>query len=342
MRAVRVALDNSREQSLLLRHPIIQTENPERLRDALFGLYNVSGFRVGRDSDRFFAEANRVQLLHVGLGFIACSAELELKFNEVSAFRHQICLAGGGDTTLNGKQIQLSADDSCLIPPDTKIATRLAANYRHLVLRIDPDALYRKLESLTGISAKRRFEFDSAASFRTPRLQNLRRMVVFLVSELDSSTSQFSNLALAEFEQVLMISFLCGHRHNFSDLLERPPESAAPWQVRLAEAYIEANWNKPITVEAISQAIGVSVRSIFKSFKDKRGCSPMTFAKTIRLTHAKEMLHRAEPSTSVTGVAFECGFHNLGHFAKEYRVQFGELPSETLLRARGKSQGDTE
>jgi len=34
-------------------------------------------------------------------------------------------------------------------------------------------------------------------------------------------------------------------------------------------------------------------------------------------------------------VAFNCGFGNLGHFAREYREAFGELPSETLARARG-------
>jgi transcriptional regulator GlxA family with amidase domain len=32
----------------------------------------------------------------------------------------------------------------------------------------------------------------------------------------------------------------------------------------------------------------------------------------------------------VTGVAFACGFQNLGHFARDYRLRFGELPSETL------------
>jgi len=41
----------------------------------------------------------------------------------------------------------------------------------------------------------------------------------------------------------------------------------------------------------------------------------------------------AEESTTVTGVAFACGFSNLGHFANDYRATFGELPSDTLRRA---------
>ncbi|WP_316163875.1 helix-turn-helix domain-containing protein [Bradyrhizobium sp. SZCCHNRI20481] len=48
----------------------------------------------------------------------------------------------------------------------------------------------------------------------------------------------------------------------------------------------------------------------------------------------KQMLSGADQRTSVSAVAFDCGFGNLGHFARDYRDTFGELPSETLLRSR--------
>ena len=31
---------------------------------------------------------------------------------------------------------------------------------------------------------------------------------------------------------------------------------------------------------------------------------------------------------------FKCGFGNLGHFARDFRKMFGELPSEVLARTR--------
>ena len=37
---------------------------------------------------------------------------------------------------------------------------------------------------------------------------------------------------------------------------------------------------------------------------------------------------------SVIQVALKCGFQNPGHFARDYRNSFGELPSVTLQRAR--------
>jgi transcriptional regulator GlxA family with amidase domain len=58
----------------------------------------------------------------------------------------------------------------------------------------------------------------------------------------------------------------------------------------------------------------------------------MAFEKTVRLKHANELLKVPHPRTTVTGVAFACGFSNLGHFAKYYRAMFNEHPSETIRR----------
>jgi transcriptional regulator GlxA family with amidase domain len=45
------------------------------------------------------------------------------------------------------------------------------------------------------------------------------------------------------------------------------------------------------------------------------------------------MLQAALPGETVTGIALECGFGNLGEFAGRYRRRFGEKPSETFRRA---------
>ena len=78
---------------------------------------------------------------------------------------------------------------------------------------------------------------------------------------------------------------------------------------------------------------GVGARAIFRAFQQSRGYSPMAFARMVRLKHARERLLAPDPETSVTTVAFACGFGNLGHFARDYREAFGEPPSATLARA---------
>ena len=79
------------------------------------------------------------------------------------------------------------------------------------------------------------------------------------------------------------------------------------------------------------EATGISARVQFRAFRQHRGCTPMEFAKQVRLQRARQMLSASD--ASVTAVAFACGFLSTGHFARAYREAFGELPSETIRRS---------
>jgi AraC-like DNA-binding protein len=108
-----------------------------------------------------------------------------------------------------------------------------------------------------------------------------------------------------------------------------------PWQVRRTEKFIEANWDQPLNMDEIASAVGASKRTIFRAFQEARGYSPKVFAKQVRLQHAREMLESADAATTtVTEIAFTCGFNDLGHFSRDYRQSFGELPSRALQSAR--------
>jgi transcriptional regulator GlxA family with amidase domain len=115
---------------------------------------------------------------------------------------------------------------------------------------------------------------------------------------------------------------------------ETPGQPPTTWQVRRAEEYIATHWNQPITIASLARATAASARSIFYHFKSARGQSPMSFVKQVRLDHAREMLKRCGIGCSVTEIAVECGFGNLGHFAGDYLKRFGEHPSDTLKRSK--------
>ena len=62
------------------------------------------------------------------------------------------------------------------------------------------------------------------------------------------------------------------------------------------------------------------------------GFSPMDYLKRLRLTSVRSALLRADPrAMRVIDVAMDWGFGHMGHFAHDYRVMFGEAPSQTLL-----------
>lgn len=324
------------KNDLLRRHALIRTDEPERMRDLLFGVYKARKFEVRRGGGHFFARANRLQFEHVGFDYCAYGADIEVDFPAIGSLRQQICLSGAGETLIGRRRMSLSPDDTTVIPAGAAVETHFNASYRQLVLRIDPDALRRKLEAVIGDSVSGSIEFPGAASFRSPGLRSLRRLTAFFVDEMDRQGAQFPALALAPFEEALLVAFLYGHRHTYSPLLEAEALTPSRRQVQQAEAFIEAHWREPLTIEAISQAAGVSARSIFRAFKQTRGNSPMEFLKETRLSRARGMLSHAGPEQSVMEVAYACGFQSHGHFAREYREKFGESPSATLAHARRK------
>ncbi|MEK1895418.1 MAG: helix-turn-helix domain-containing protein [Rhizobium sp.] len=66
----------------------------------------------------------------------------------------------------------------------------------------------------------------------------------------------------------------------------------------------------------------------------------MAFARRVRLTQARDMLAAPASGTTVTSVAFDCGFGNLGAFARYYQTSYGELPSATLRMALSNRVGN--
>jgi len=61
----------------------------------------------------------------------------------------------------------------------------------------------------------------------------------------------------------------------------------------------------------------------------------MEYVKQVRLAKAREEMLATQGAKSVTSIAMEWGFNHLGHFARDYRARFGELPSQTLRSHRG-------
>lgn len=317
----------------LFRYEAIRTSLVDQFEDRLVAVYGATEFDLSNPSS-LKVRGNFVQLHDVALGFGACGTAVRISFDETDFARLQLPLRGQG-TTRSGKNFTIvTPDRPSLTSPGRPTLLGYGADFEHLFLRVSAEALSRKLTVLLGAPVRQKLEFSLAEFGSLALLAGLRRTVDMLVEQLDDETSSVSLLALREIEQAIVIQLLVTSRHNFSDLLEREPRDTSPTQVRQVEAYVEANWDRPIMVEALTELSGVSARTLFKSFRRERGYSPMVFAKKIRLERARAFLAAPDDRTSVGAVAALCGFSNLGHFAREYRAMFGEAPLQTLSRSK--------
>ena len=319
--------------SLLSRSPVVRTRDPEEMRHALFTVYGATAFEAS-DPDRFEGIANYLRLSKVSLGFCGYGTKTIVKFPESDYARLQIGLKGKAGVILGNTTISVNQQQLGMTPPGQPATIIFEPAFEQLILRINAGALESALALLLGAKPRAPLVFDPTAPLNQPGAHLLRELSLFLANQLDSTASQLPRPILLELEQSLIIGFLSAHRHNFTDMLESPAKQAAPLVVRLAEEYIEENWNRAITIEELASQTSTSIRSLYAAFRKGRGYTPMTFAKTVRLQRAKKMLQEANQRTSVSQIAFKCGFGNLGHFASDFRKMFGELPSEVLARTR--------
>jgi transcriptional regulator GlxA family with amidase domain len=102
-----------------------------------------------------------------------------------------------------------------------------------------------------------------------------------------------------------------------------------------AEDVLRERLDAPMTIGALSRSVGVSERTLRNAFADVHRESPKRYFLNERLRRAQQALcdiRRAD--TTVTAVATQYGFYELGRFALQYKAMFGESPSHTLRRHR--------
>ncbi len=83
----------------------------------------------------------------------------------------------------------------------------------------------------------------------------------------------------------------------------------------------------------LSEATSRSVRSIQSAFLKHAGTTPLRYFRAVKLTEARRALLSFRKGQKTVGdIAAECGFWSHSRFARLYKLQFGELPSQTMYR----------
>lgn len=98
-----------------------------------------------------------------------------------------------------------------------------------------------------------------------------------------------------------------------------------------ARQLVAGRLDNPPTVGELCNLLGVSRRTLQSCFHATWGMGPLAWLNTLRLNAVRRHLKTA---ASVTEAATRLGFWHFGHFARDYRMLFGETPSQTLRRQR--------
>jgi AraC-like DNA-binding protein len=323
--------NTAHRRPLLHRYDVSKSGDADTFSSALTPLFGHTVVEPARGSRSFHAQFNICRLSRIAVGYARFEQPFHMKIAQATSFVHGFPIRGIGEHVNNGMAIQDSPLKGAVGAPGP-MSLSYAADFEIFAAFLRPDALSKALAALTGAPPRFQLKLNASNYGLGPETPVIRRLVRLLIAELDGDGPDLSSTILTELEQAILVAFLCGVSHNYNAALEGRSLCVAPREVRRVEEYIEAHWSEPITILALAALTNASARSVFASFREHRGWSPMGFVKQVRLKHARAMLETPSPETSVASVAIACGFGNLGHFANDYRQVFGENPSATLTR----------
>jgi AraC-like DNA-binding protein len=92
------------------------------------------------------------------------------------------------------------------------------------------------------------------------------------------------------------------------------------------------DFNQPLRIEELAQALGMSVSGFHHQFKAVTAMSPLQFQKRLRLQEARRLMLGEHLDAASAGV--RVGYDDASHFSREYKSFFGLPPLRDVERLR--------
>jgi AraC-like DNA-binding protein len=103
---------------------------------------------------------------------------------------------------------------------------------------------------------------------------------------------------------------------------------------RVAEAleWLRRDFNRPLRIEEVARALGMSASGFHHHFRALTAMSPLQFQKHLRLQEARRLM--LGEGLDAASAGFRVGFDDASYFNREYKKLFGEPPMRDVERLR--------
>ncbi|MEP4484190.1 helix-turn-helix domain-containing protein [Marinobacter alexandrii] len=246
-------------------------------------------------------------------------------------------LNSGDKGTLQG--VVIDEFDAALIGPDSETFYRSPEGLHMMVATIPAQRLDRALRSATDESSSPLCAETRVFSLGEEKVSTLSKHLsrALHVAQTTLDTAEV-DICLQELEQYVVSTLALALTHA-----PEPERGARGRMSRLrsmerARDFIEANLASTLGMETLCFAAGVSQRTLEIAFRETLNITVVQYIKNRRLLAINHLLLDDQSNLpSLTNLARAHGFNHMGHFARDYRALFGELPSDTL-RNRSKEK----
>ncbi|QNE36888.1 AraC family transcriptional regulator [Leifsonia shinshuensis] len=315
--------------------PRISTTDPDEASAIGARLFYGGAIHPAGRAAGFSAQLGGARVGSVALGTVSYGTRVTMVFGELKgSYGVSLPALGPLELGLGSTEVTATPDSAAVIGPiDAVRATGWGTLHDRLAhVKFEREILEAELSRMLGVDQVDEIRFPYLMDLRSGRGAEWSRLAHVLFGALDAPGGLAGNtLFSSQLSSALMTGLLLATGHQYREALESPTRPAPPATVRRATQFIDENAHLPITVPDIAAAVGVSVRTLTRGFRDHLGTSPGAYLTRARLDGAHRDLAAGRPdTTSVSQVAADWGFFNLGRFASRYRAAFGVLPSQTL------------
>ncbi len=293
-------------------------------------LETIGRARLDARHNHFAGERLSLNYIEYGAKTLIAPGELE------NFYLLQIPLEGGASIVNGSVSYYSHPGRAALLNPHLATTMIWEEHCRQILVWIDRLAMQEHLSAQLGSAARMPLTFLGGLDLSKGDGARLMRLVFHLVEEVDQGIPAIGGggLMARQIEAAVMSGLLDAQEHNYRAFIGAPSARLAPRQVRQAEEFMLAHLDRPIDLDDVARAAGISTRALQQGFKDFRNTTPMSFLRDARLDRAHHDLQSAAPGITVTDVALHWGFNHFGRFAQMYRARYGCSPSETLSAAK--------
>jgi AraC-like DNA-binding protein len=204
---------------------------------------------------------------------------------------------------------------------------------RMVTIRLPRDLVERAAADSLGVDGQVKARFTLGPAISPEAGKSWWRVADTLQREvMEGGIAMTSRLVATNLAQTAAATLVETHRLVTDGVDSRRPGVVAHAAVRRAVLYMEEHAHEPLTLREVAAAARLSPRALQEAFRRHLDTTPLAYLRDIRLVRAHGDLAAgtSDPRVTVTGVAYQWGFTNLGRFSALYQQRYGRPPSGTL------------
>jgi AraC-like DNA-binding protein len=239
-------------------------------------------------------------------------------------------LADAGQPALQHTGLELHTRAIAALPSGSTYHLRSQSPCRWATMSLTPDTFRAASKALLGRDLTARPNIH----FVHPNAAHMTRLVLLHAAARQLAIAAPDMIAHPEVASALEHQLVHAMMTCLAD--EEPTTAGSGWRQHTAiinrfEEVLARNCDRPMHLAEICAAVGVNERTLRASCEEHLGMGPIRYLWLRRMHLARRALLRADPAkATVTQIATDHGFWELGRFSVSYHALFGESPSVSL------------